>query len=291
MKTVPKTILQTIEDSEVGFSKGQKRIAQYILDSYDKAAFLTASKLGSLVGVSESTVVRFAVELGYSGYPAMQKALQELVRSRLTSTQRIRAAGNLYAGQDLLGAVLESDIDRLREVSASVDRAEFTSAVQRLMKARNIYIMGARSSAHVAAYLNFYMHLMMENVILVQSGAAGEIFEQLLRIGKGDVMIVLSFPRYSAVTISTVQFALDRGADVIAITDNRKSPVAVNATEALLAPSEMFSFVDSFVAPMSLINALLVALSMRIGPQVSDTFEELEDIWDKYGVFSKSEDE
>ena len=286
-----KSILHTIENNMSSFSKGQKRIAGYILENYDKAAFMTASKLGKLVGISESTVVRFASELGYDGYPSMQRALQEMIRSRLTSTQRIQAAGDLLDRQDLLGAVLQSDIDKLREIVGEADRAEFDNVVERIMRARHIYILGVRSSSFVAGYLNFYMHLLCENVTLVQSNAAGEIFEQLFRIGPEDVMIAISFPRYSKVTMNTVKFAQDRGASIIAITDNELSPVYQMSDAALLAPCEMISFVDSMVAPLSLINALLVALAHRMGTDVSTTFAELEDIWNEYGVFGKMDDE
>lgn len=286
-----KSILHTIEKNMSSFSKGQKRIASYILENYDKAAFMTASKLGKLVGVSESTVVRFASELGYDGYPSMQRALQEMIRSRLTSTQRIQAAGDLFDHQDLLGAVLQSDIDKLREIVGEADRGAFDNVVERIMQARHIYILGVRSSSFVAGYLNFYMHLLCENVTLVQSNAAGEIFEQLFRIGPEDVMIAISFPRYSKVTMNTVKFAQDRGASIIAITDNELSPVYQMSDAALLAPCEMISFVDSMVAPLSLINALLVALAHRMGTDVSTTFAELEDIWNEYGVFGKMDDE
>ena len=289
--TVAKSILHTIESGMSGFSKGQKLIAGYILENYDKAAFMTASKLGKLVGVSESTVVRFASELGYDGYPSMQRALQEMIRSRLTSTQRIQAAGDLFDHQDLLGAVLQSDIDKLREIVGEADRTAFNNVVERIMHARHIYILGVRSSSFVAGYLNFYMHLLCENVTLVQSNAAGEIFEQLFRIGPEDVMIAISFPRYSKVTMNTVKFARDRGASIIAITDNELSPVYQMSDAALLAPCEMISFVDSMVAPLSLINALLVALAHRMGTDVSTTFAELEDIWNEYGVFGKMDDE
>ena len=286
-----KSILHTIENNMSSFSKGQKRIAGYILENYDKAAFMTASKLGKLVGVSESTVVRFASELGYDGYPSMQRALQEMIRSRLTSTQRIQAAGDLLDREDLLGAVLQSDIDKLREIVGEADRAEFDNVVERIMRARHIYILGVRSSSFVAGYLNFYMHLLCENVTLVQSNAAGEIFEQLFRIGPEDVMIAISFPRYSKVTMNTVKFAQDRGASIIAITDNELSPVYQMSDAALLAPCEMISFVDSMVAPLSLINALLVALAHRMGTDVSTTFAELEGIWNEYGVSGKMDDE
>ena len=288
---VAKSILHTIESGMAGFSKGQKRIANYILQNYDKAAFMTARKLGTKVGVSESTVVRFASELGYDGYPSMQRALQEMIRSRLTSTQRIQAAGDLLSGQDLLSAVVQSDMDKLRMMVGEADRKEFDRVVDKIMEARHIYILGVRSSSYVAGYLNFYMHLLFENVTLVQSNAAGEIFEQLLRVGPGDVMIAISFPRYSNVTMNTVKFAQDRGATIVAITDNMLSPVYQLSDAALLAPCEMISFVDSMVAPLSLVNALLIAVGYRLGTDVSRTFAELEDIWNAYGVFGKVDDE
>ena len=286
-----KSILHTIESNLSDFSKGQKRIAGYILENYDKAAFMTASKLGRLVGVSESTVVRFASVLGYDGYPSMQRALQEMIRSRLTSTQRIQQAGELLDQQDVLGAVLNTDIENLRELEAQADREAFNNVVERIRKARNIYILGVRSSSFVAGYLNFYMHLLFENVTLVQSNAAGEILEQLFRIGPEDVLIAISFPRYSKVTINTVQFARDRGATIVAMTDNDLSPIYQMSDAALLAPCEMISFVDSMAAPVSVINALLLALANREGADVSATFEELEDIWNEYSVFGKMDDE
>ena len=288
---VAKSILHMIESGMSTFSKGQKRIADYILQNSDKAAFMTASKLGKLSGVSESTVVRFASELGYDGYPSMQRALQEMIRSRLTSTQRIQAAGDLLSGQDLLSAVVQSDMDKLRMMVGEADRKEFDRVVDKIMEARHIYILGVRSSSYVAGYLNFYMHLLFENVTLVQSNAAGEIFEQLLRVGPGDVMIAISFPRYSNVTMNTVKFAQDRGATIVAITDNMLSPVYQLSDAALLAPCEMISFVDSMVAPLSLVNALLIAVGYRLGTDVSRTFAELEDIWNAYGVFGKVDDE
>ena len=272
-----------------GFSKGQKRIASYILENYDKAAFMTANRLGLLAGVSESTVVRFASELGYDGYPSMQRALQDMIRSRLTSTQRIQAAGDMY--QNVLPAVIQSDIDKLRQMLSHGRQDEFDRVVDKIMTSRHVYILGVRSSSFVAGYLHFYMHLLSENVTLIQSNAAGEMFEQMLRMGPGDVLIAISFPRYSKVTINTVKFARDRGAEIIAITDNELSPVYQLSQAALLAPCEMISFVDSMVAPLSLINALLVALSNRYGADVSATFAELEDIWNEYGVFGKMDDE
>ncbi|WP_293008902.1 MULTISPECIES: MurR/RpiR family transcriptional regulator [unclassified Oscillibacter] len=286
-----KGILYTLESGMSGFSKGQKRIASYIMENYDKAAFMTASKLGQLSGVSESTVVRFAYELGYEGYPALQRTLQEMIRSRLTSTQRIQVADSMMSGHDVLSSVMRSDFDRLRMVADKADRREFDLVVDELVRARHIYILGVRSSSFVAGYLNFYMHLLLDNVTLVQSNEAGAIFEQLFRIGPGDVMLAISFPRYSKATINTAKFAKDRGATILGITDNELSPLGQMSSAAVLAPSEMISFVDSMVAPMSMVNALLVALGFRLGKDVSTIFSELEDIWETYGVFGKAEDE
>ena len=286
-----RNILHILEEGMDTFSKGQRRIARFILDHCGEAAAMTASRLGKLAGVSESTVVRFASELGYDGYPSMQRALQETLRGQLTSTQRIQAAGSLLAGQDVLGAVLQSDIEKLREVVARADRKAFADVVDKIQNARHVYILGARSSTFVAGYLNFYLHLLVENVTLVQTSAAGEIFEQLFRIGPGDVMIAISFPRYSSVTVNTVKFAKARGATIVAITDNQRSPVYRMSDAALLAPSEMISFVDSMVAPLSLINALVVALAGRLGRDAAATFSQLESIWNEYGVFGKVDDE
>ena len=286
-----RNILHILEEGMDTFSKGQRRIARFILDHCGEAAAMTASRLGKLAGVSESTVVRFASELGYDGYPSMQRALQETLRGQLTSTQRIQAAGSLLAGQDVLGAVLQSDIEKLREVVARADRKAFADVVDKIQNARHVYILGARSSTFVAGYLNFYLHLLVENVTLVQTSAAGEIFEQLFRIGPGDVMIAISFPRYSSVTVNTVKFAKARGATIVAITDNQRSPVYRMSDAALLAPSEMISFVDSMVAPLSLINALVVALAGRLGRNAAATFSQLESIWNEYGVFGKVDDE
>jgi len=288
---VPKSILHIVESNMSSFSKGQKRIAAYILENYDKAAFMTASKLGKLVGVSESTVVRFASELGYEGYPSMQRALQEMIRSRLTSTQRIQVADDKLSGPDILGSVVQADIDQLREMAARSDRGAFGEVMEHILNAKHIYIVGSCSSAFVAGYLHFYMHLLFENVTLVQSSATGEIFEQLFRIGPGDVLIAISFPRYSKITLSTVQFAKDRGATIIGLTDSPMSPIHQKAAASLFAPCEMLSFVDSMVAPLSILNALLVALAHRMGADVSTIFGELEDIWDAYSVFGKMDDE
>ena len=282
-----KDVLHNIRENMEQFSKGQKRIAGYILSDYDKAAFMTAGKLGKLVNVSESTVVRFAFMLGYDGYPAMQKALQEMVRSRLTSIQRIEAS-DAFFGTDVVTSVLQTDMDKIRVAIEEVDRAAFENVVDKLVAARHIYILGVRSSSFLAGYLNFYLHLIFENVTLVTSNSAGEILESMLRIGPGDVLVGISFPRYSQSTVKGVQFAYDRGADVVAITDSDVSPLYPLASAVLMARSDMISFVDSLVAPFSLLNALIVAAGHRKNSDIAQTFNRLESIWEEYGVFGQS---
>ena len=284
-------ILMQIRSDLPSFSKGQKRIANYILESYDKAAFMTASRLGKMVEVSESTVVRFAVELGFDGYPSMQKTLQEIVRNKLTSVQRIEAANDRIGNQDVVSTVLQADIDTLRRTSETLDRREMDASVDAILAARHIYIVGVRSSAAIASFLNFYFRNIFDNVRLVSSTATSEMFEQLLRVGREDVVIGISFPRYSRRTVEAMRLARDRGATTIAITDSDASPLAPIATHMLKAPSDMVSFVDSLVAPLSLANALLVAASRRKSSELSNTFQTLEKIWDEYGVYEKPQDE
>lgn len=288
---MPKDILQLIQSNMSTFSKGQKRIASFIQESYDKAAFMTASKLGKTVNVSESTVVRFAAELGYEGYPAMQKALQEMIRSKLTSVQRIEVANDRIGDQDVLSLVMQSDIEKIRMTLDESNRTDFYGAVDAIVEAKRIYILGVRSSVAVSSFLGFYFNLIFDNVVQVHSNSASEMFEQLLRVGEGDVVIGVSFPRYSRRTVQALHFARDRKAKVIAITDSAASPLAASATHTLLAKSDMVSFVDSLVAPLSLVNALIVAVSRKKKEDLAHTFETLEEIWDEYEVYEKVEDE
>ena len=281
-----KNVLQTIRSRTDSFSRGQKRIADYILMNYDKAAFMTAGHLGRKAQVSESTVVRFASQLGYDGYPNMQRALQELVRGKLTSLQRIQVSRDQMQEQDVLTGVMQRDMNSIHTAIESVDRAAFDQVT-----ASHIYLMGVRSSAFLAGYLNFYLHLMFKNVTLVQNAAAGEIFEQLSQIGPGDVLVGISFPRYSQMAIHAVEYARDRGADVVAITDGQMSPLYRMATVSLLVRSDMISFVDSMAAPLSLLNALIVAVGRQKNEEVSGTFSQLENVWSKYNIFGKTEDE
>ena len=285
-----KDILSVIEEASSGFSKGQRIIAKYILENYDKAAFMTASKLGKTVNVSESTVVRFAAELGYDGYPEMRKALQDMIRNCLTSVQRIEVARGLLENQDILTAVLTSDIEQIRVTMEDTNRDDFQRAVDAIVNADHIYIFGLRSSAALASFMGFYFNLLFENVRVVNENSVSEVFEQILRINKNDVFIGLSFPRYSKRTIKAMHYAADRGATVVGITDNALSPIAKIADVALCARSDMVSFVDSLVAPLSLVNALIVATSAKAkGQDLTADFARLEAMWSEYDVYEKND--
>jgi len=285
-----KDILSLIQRKMGEFSKGQKRIANYILDSYDKAAFMTASKLGQTVDVSESTVVRFAAELGYNGYPAMQRALQEMIRNKLTAVQRIQVSNDRMAHQDLLSMVLQTDVENLRLTLEEVDRRTFQQAVEVIAKARRVYILGVRSAYALSSFMGFYLNMMLENVVLAHTNSSSELFEQILRIGEGDVMIGISFPRYSRRTVKAMRYAKDQGAKVIAITDSETSPLAELADHTLMAKSDMMSIVDSLTAPFSLVNALIVAVSREKEGELEGTFNKLEQIWDEYQVYEKTDE-
>lgn len=284
-------LITKIQSELPGFSKGQKQIARFILEHYDKAAFMTASRLGVTVGVSESTVVRFATELGYDGYPHLQRALQEMIRNKLTSVQRMEVAGDRMGGRDVLQTVLHADTDIIRVTLDEIDRDAFQGAVDALMGAKRIYILGVRSSSALASFLGFYFNLLFENVTLVHTNSVSEIFEQVLRVGPGDVLFGISFPRYSKRTLSAMKYARDRGARVIALTDSQLSPLARVADHVLLARSDMASFVDSLVAPLSVINALIVAVGMSRRDEIEQTFNKLERIWEEYDVYEKPEDD
>ena len=284
-------LITKIQSELPGFSKGQKQIARFILEHYDKAAFMTASRLGVTVGVSESTVVRFATELGYDGYPHLQRALQEMIRNKLTSVQRMEVAGDRMGGRDVLQTVLHADTDMIRVTLDEIDRDAFQGAVDALMGAKRIYILGVRSSSALASFLGFYFNLLFENVTLVHTNSVSEIFEQVLRVGPGDVLFGISFPRYSKRTLSAMKYARDRGARVIALTESQLSPLARGADHVLLARSDLASFVDSLVAPLSVINALIVAVGMSRRDEIEQTFNKLERIWEEYDVYEKPEDD
>ena len=279
--------LTILQEKEPTFSKGQKRIARYITDSYDKAAFMTANRLGKTVGVSESTVVRFAVDLGFDGYPSMQKAMREMVLNRLTSVQRIEVANNRFGDQDVVSMVLHSDMEKLRQTSETVSREEFSAAVNAILKAKRVYILGVRSVAPLANFLGYYLNYLFNNVHVLSGLSAGEMFEKIVSVNSDDVVIAFSFPRYSASTTKGARYCRSTGATVIGITDNRESPLGQCSDHVLLAKSDMVSLVDSLVAPLSLVNALIVALAARKEKELSQTFASLERIWDEYDVYEK----
>ena len=282
-------ILRVIEQNMDDFSKGQRQIARFLLAHYDKAAYMTAAKLGSEVSVSESTVVRFVIELGYVGYPEFQKALQELIRTKLTSFQRMEVTNHLIGKGDVLEKVLMSDVDKIRRTLEGISRDAFDSAVSAIVNAKNIYIIGVRSSYTLAGFLNYNFRMIFDNVHLIETTSGGELFEQILNIGPQDVMIAISFPRYSKRVINAVAYAERAGAQVISLTDSSESPIATDADHVLVAQSDMASFVDSLVAPMSIINALVVAVSRAQEAEVSQRLRKLEVIWDEYDVYHKNQ--
>ncbi len=284
-------LIDKLQGGLPGFSKGQRQIARFILEHYEKAAFMTASRLGASVGVSESTVVRFATELGYEGYPHLQRALQEMVRSKLTSVQRMEVSSDRMGGRDVLSAVLHSDMDLIRMTLDDIDHDAFDKAVDAIIGAKRIYVLGVRSASALASFAGFYFNLMFDNVQIIHTNSVSEIFEQILRIGPGDLLMGISFPRYSRRTLSAMRYAVDRGAQVIALTDSRVSPLAKVADHVLLAGSDMAGFVDSLVAPLSVVNALLVAVGMRRKEEIEQAFLRLERIWEEYDVYEKPEDE
>lgn len=282
-------ILTVLQDNEPGFSKGQRRIARYILESYDKAAFMTANVLGKTVGVSESTVVRFAMELGYDGYPSMQKALQEMVVNRLTSVQRIEVANNRIGDKDVLTTVLQSDMERLRQTADTIDRDAFDAAVDTIMNAERVYIIGVRSAAPLAGFLGYYLNYMFQNVHIINSSGAGEMFEKIVGVNDRDAVIAFSFPRYSATTVKAAQYCRSSGATVIGITDTNISPLGESCDHVLAAKSNMLSLVDSLVAPLSVVNALIVAIAAKKEQELSQTFQDLERIWEEYHIYEKQD--
>lgn len=284
-----KNILSHINNSLDSLSKGQKSIASYILDNYDKAAFMTASGLGKATGVSESTVVRFAVEMGYDGYPQLQKSLQELIRNRLTNVQRMEVTTAKIGENDVLRTIMQADMEKLRQTVDELDDKEFMASIETIANADKIYILGARSCSSLASFLGFYLNLIFKDVKTISASSASETFEQLFRVGEKDAVIAISFPRYSSRTVKAASYAAERGASVIAITDSMNSPIIPFATHSLIARSDMSYFVDSLVAPLSIINAIIVALVLKNKDTVRNTFEELENIWDKYEVYEKHE--
>lgn len=284
-----KDLLSILAEGSRKFSKGQRIIAKYILTNYDKAAFMTAGRLGKIVGVSESTVVRFASELGYDGYPCMRKALQEMIRNRLTSVQRIEVAKDMIDDTDIVRSVINSDIQNLQATLELLEEKNFNNCIDSIIEAKNVYIVGMRTSTSLANLLGLYLNLLRNNVNVIHDVGASEIYEQMIRIGEGDLFIGISFPRYSSHTVDAMQFAKKMGAKTIAITDSAASPFEGIADLSLHAKSDMVSFLDSLVAPMSLINSIIVAVGIKNKDNVSETFERLERIWQEHDVYEPAE--
>ena len=280
-----KDLMRLIQVKFPRLSKGQKLIAEYILKNYDKAAFMTAAKLGISVGVSESTVVRFANELGFSGYPKLQKALQELIKNKLTTVQRLELSNDFASHGAALKGVLKADMENIRATLEKINPYTFEDVLNSIFEAKNIYIIGLRSSTALAEFLGFYLNIILQNVRIVSYGIS-DIFEQMINIGEGDLVIGIGFPRYATKTIDVLDFSKARGAKVVAITDSLLSPLAAKADSTLIAQSNMASFVDSLVAPLSVINALIIAVGMREKENIADIFANLENIWQEYNVYS-----
>ncbi|SFA76358.1 DNA-binding transcriptional regulator, MurR/RpiR family, contains HTH and SIS domains [Acetitomaculum ruminis DSM 5522] len=282
-------LLSRVNRNFSSLSKGQKKIATYIIDNYDKAVFLTASKLGKVIGVSESTVVRFATQLGYKGYPQFQKALEEMVKNKLNSIQRMEVTYGRITQSEIVDSVLHSDSEKIKHTIDNIDRKAFNTAVDIISNAKKIYIIGIRSCSPLAEFLNFYLNLIFDNVVLLKTSSPSEIFEQMIRINEEDVIIGISFPRYSMRTLKALEFANNRRAKVITLTDSVYSPMNLYSSCNLLAKSDMVGIVDSLVAPLSLINALIVALCMKKQDEVVENLENLEKIWEEYQVYESDE--
>ena len=283
-------VLTLIKDNYSGFSKGQKKISDFLLSHYEAACYMTAFKIGETVGVSESTVVRFACQLGFEGFPEFQKELQEVVKSRLNNIQRIQVSADRF-GDNILEDILARDIEMIRQTSLKSSSENFNKAVNAIVNAKNIYIIGTRSSSSLADFLSYYLGLFIGNVKLIQNANSNALYEQLFRIGKDDILIAISFPRYSNTTVKAIQFAFNNGAKTLAITDSNYSPLIEYATLSLLAHTDMLSFVDSLVAPLSVINALIVAISEIKQVETEKSFEMLEQIWDKYDTYHQKSGE
>lgn len=276
-------LIRRLNQSGKRLSKGHRRIAEYIVEHYDKAVFMTASRLGEKVGVSESTVVRFASALGYEGYPQLQRALQELVRHRLTAVQRFEMASDIDQSE-VLRTVLRADMQNIRTTLEDIDTVAFDDVIDRVLEARNIYVMGVRSAAPLAQFLGYYLNFIFDNVRIVGESAV-DVFEQISRVNEQDMLIGISFPRYSTRTLEAMAFAKARGAQVVAITDGPMSPLLSQSTLSLTARTDMASFVDSLAAPLSLVNALVVAVGLRRREDLSEHFRLMEGIWDEYQVY------
>lgn len=282
-------IISRINELYSNMSKGHKRIAQYITEHYDQAVFMTAAKLGAELGISESTVVRFAAGIGYEGYPEFQKALEEWVKGQLNSVQKIGVKYGKSTQSEILTSVLTADMEKLQDTIVNLDPNAFETAVNTILEAKQIYVVGLRSCEPLARFLHFYLNMIRGGVQLLSTTSVTEMFEQMIRIDEKDAIIGISFPRYSMRTLKAMEFANDRNAKVIAITDNIHSPMNLYSSCNLFARSDMVSIVDSLVAPLSLINALVVALCLKRPEAVKKNLEMLEETWNNYQVYLNDE--
>ncbi len=280
------SIIELISDRLPHMSKGHKAIANYIIESYDQAAYMTAAKLGEQTGVSESTVVRFTMELGFEGYPHFQAALKEELKSKLTSVQRLNYTERFDDDAQAVRDIMKGDMENLKETIANLDDQSMADAADAILKARKIYIMGLRSSAPLSSFMHFYMTLLFDDVVHIHSNSTNEVFEQIMPITSDDVMIGISFPRYSQRTVNSMEYAKKKGATVLAITDKDNTAMTEHADIKLFAKSSMASFVDSLAAPLSLINALLVTLGIHRRDHIRNSFESLEILWSQYQVYN-----
>lgn len=279
------SLMTIMKEKYKTMSKGQKLLANYTMENYPKVAFMTASKLGETVGVSESTVVRFANSLGFSGYPKFQDALQELIKTKLTTVERVEMANRDYSTDSkILENVLKADIDNIKETLDTLEEKSYEKAVNTIISAKKLYIMGLRSSIYVAKYLGYYLNYILDDVIIVRMDM-GEPVEQMIKLGKGDVLIVISFPRYSKKTLQVAEFAKERGAKVIALTDSYNAPTAKISDVIVTVKNNMVSFVDSLVPAFSVANALVIGVAMREKEDIMSYFNELEDIWEKFEIY------
>lgn len=283
-------LVKNINNKYNSLSKGQKLLANYILNNYDKAVYLTAAKMGKIVGVSESTVVRFATILGYDGYPKLQRALEEMAKNKLNSVQRMEVTFDRINKDNILKYVLHSDAEKIRLTAEEIDEEAFKNAIEMLLHAKKIYIIGIRSSAPLASFLSYYLGLIFDHVVMIQSNSTSELFEQLYRIGEEDVLVGISFPRYSRSTLKAMEFASNRKAKLISITDSYVSPMTKYCDCNLLARCDMASIADSIVAPMSIINAIIVGVCQQKQEEVVSTFASLEEIWNEYQVYRYDEE-
>ena len=281
-----KYLISHIQSQYTRFSKGQKLIAQYILKNYDKVAFMTACKLGEAVGVSESTVVRFANALGYSGYPKLQDALQEVIKNKLTTVQRVDMVKEFNDDSAILKKIVKSDMDNIKDTLEEIDEKAFEEAANRILKAKRIYIVGMRSSFTIAQYLGFYLGIILDSVHVIRTDM-GDAFEQVVKINEDDVLIAISFPRYSKKSYQIVSYAKEKGAHIVSLTDSPFAPVASFTDNLLLVKSNMVSFVDSLVPALSISNALIVSVGMKEKEDIKQHFDDLEAIWEKYSVYDK----